>query len=290
MGTQKIKTNKFLLFALLPLTCFGIIESFLLPSFTAYSRENNSSKEKKENLDCYKNYEKYKEAEAYCNAVVNSKFVNHEKIWRNLTAIVEHNKDLKWENDEVNSRVLVTVWAKRKRYTDEKDEPKGETTAQREIWVTVFPDLHRFCKKYKRHEEIALRYRLNQVLGLAPEEHDDNDKEKKRSVIEIWVEPKDLFRPTPDPEITDSEAELNFPQPYSFMFVSNKYKLWFLNQLMTNDYPWTKLGYTYDWGNKADWKEIDPERPANVGLSEFIIRKGAPIKIHSINTAKNYCS
>ena len=167
-----------------------------------------------------------------------------------------------------------------------------ETTAKKEIWVTAVPDLYDFChnyydkKKDKGSEVKLLPYRLNQVLGLAPEKKEDYEK---RLLVEIWVEPKYLFRPTPDPEITDREAELDFSQSYSsILFISYKHKLWFLNQLITNRNPWTKLGYTYDWGNKEDWNGIEPERPEieNVGLSEFIIREDAPIKIHSINKAE----
>ena len=284
-----MKTKKFLLFALLPLTCFGIIEIFMLPFFRAYSRETNNSNSKVENFKCDKDYpvppneEVYPDPEAYCDAVVNSKIARKEKIWRNLTPIVGYNTELEWENKKVNSRVLVTTWKNPKRYK------KGEiTTAHREIWVTVVPELKTFCQKYHKNKstQIKLPHRINQVLGLPPETQENY---KKRRLVEIWVEPKDLFRPTPDPEISDREAELDFPQTYSLMFVSYKYKFWFLNQLMTNDNPWTKLGYTYDWGNKDDWNEIDADRPENVGLSEFIIREKAPIKIHSINKAKDYC-
>lgn len=305
-----MKINKFLLFALLPLTCFSVIEIFLLPFRAAYSRENNISKEKKENFTCEKYYKlhsnekkgdsnqkevdsnkqvSYPEAQDYCHALTNTKIATYKKIWRNLTVIDENNTKLSWENknDKVNRRVLVISWKDPKSY---KDKEGQIITSQRDVWVTVVPELHDFCKKYNRHEEIRLPYRLNQVLGLAPETNDDY---QKRKLVEIWVKPKDLFRPTPDPEITDREAELYFPQSYSqYLFVSHKYKLWFLNQLMTNNYPWTKLGYTYDWGNKDDWDGIDPKipkRPANVGLSEFIIRKDAPIKIKAIHKAKDYC-
>ena len=297
MGTQNIKTKKNLLFTLLPLTCFGIIEMFMLPFFRAYSRETNNSNSKIDNSKCYQKYQVhpvpkvppekrvYPYAEAYCDAVVNSKIVTDEKIWRNLTPIVGYNEKLEWENGKVNSRVLVTTWKNPKRYK------KGEiTTAHREIWVTVVPELKTFCQKYHKNKstQIKLPHRINQVLGLPPETQENY---KKRRLVEIWVEPKDLFRSTPNPEITDNEAELDFPQPYSLVSISYEYKHWFLNQLMTNDNPWTRLGYTYDWGNEGDWhwRKIDPERPANAGLSEFIIREDAPIKIKSIHEAEDYC-
>ena len=45
-----------------------------------------------------------------------------------------------------------------------------------------------------------------------------------------------------------------------------------------NGYPWTRLGYTYDWGNPK----------GEVGLSEFIIKSGATIKIHSVIGTLDY--
>lgn len=43
-------------------------------------------------------------------------------------------------------------------------------------------------------------------------------------------------------------------------------------------YPWTRLGYTYDWGNAK----------SRVGLSEFVIRKGARLTVHSVSTTEGY--
>jgi hypothetical protein len=46
-------------------------------------------------------------------------------------------------------------------------------------------------------------------------------------------------------------------------------------------YPWTQLGYTYDW---------DPKNKTHIGLSEFIISSNRTIylnKIYSINDYLN---
>ena len=280
-----MKRNNFLLFALLPLICFSVIEIFLLALFPAYSRQNKISESKSIDSQCYQDYpeSQYPEAKAYCHALVNTKIAESEEIWRNLTPIVGYNKKLRWENNKVNSRVLVVTWTSWDGY--EKNIGKSIPT-QRDVWVTVVPELKNFCTEYDNSRKIALPYRLNQVLGLRPEKP---ERYKQRKLAQIWVEPKYLFRPTPDPEITDREAELDFPQSNPFMVISYQYKYWFLNQLMTNNYPWTKLGYTYDWGKHSDWNKIDPSRPTNVGLSEFIIREGAPIKIHSVSNVEDYC-
>ncbi len=144
----------------------------------------------------------------------------------------------------------------------------------REVWVTAVPELRNFCNKYAGMTKLTLR--LEQLLGLPP----NNGKTR---FIEMWVLPSDLFRPSPDPEITDREAELDFPHSNRFLTVSAKHIKWFndlkSNSYGENGYPWTRLGYTYDWGN--------PE--SDIGLSEFVIRAGAIVEIHSISKIEDYC-
>ena len=48
--------------------------------------------------------------------------------------------------------------------------------------------------------------RLEKLLGLPP-------NSGKTKFVEIWVRPQDLFRPSPDPEITDCVAELDCLKP-----------------------------------------------------------------------------
>ena len=89
-----------------------------------------------------------------------------------------------------------------------------------------------------------------------------------------------FFRPSPDPEINDTQAQLDFPEN-----VSTEYMNW-INNLKnssygSNGYPWTRLGYTYDWAGKSQ---------NHVGLSEYVIKKGSLIKIHDTVSTAEYCS
>jgi len=265
-----MKAKKYLLLALLSLIGFSITEIFLVSLLPAGAEQHDTS-----DFKCYQKYpeSQYPEAQAYCHGLANTKIAKPEQIWRGLTAI-----------DKSKNRVLVVTWTTSDRY----DENTKFMENTRDTWVTVVPELQNFCQKY-HHDmtgKVALPYRINQVLGLPPEKEEIY---KKRKFVEIWVKPKDLFRPTPDPEITDTEAELGFI-PNWFRPISDSYKYWFLNQLMTNNYPWTKLGYTYDWGKRSDWKKIDAHRPANVGLSEFIIKAKATIEVDFVWTVEDYCS
>ena len=44
-------------------------------------------------------------------------------------------------------------------------------------------------------------------------------------------------------------------------------------------YPWTQLGYTYDW---------NPENKSHVGLSEFVIGENKNIVIKAIYSTNDY--
>jgi hypothetical protein len=114
-------------------------------------------------------------------------------------------------------------------------------------------------------ERDHLPLRLEQLLGLPP-------AKGYTKFVELWVDPDDLFRPSPDPEVTDTVAQLDFPAG-----VSAEHRSWYEENLNTT-YPWTRLGYTYDWGNPA----------SEVGLSEFVIRKGAAVTIRSVTPTNAY--
>lgn len=206
----------------------------------------------------------------YRAAVEDAKTAEPNEICRNLTAIVSYNESLVWREKNSIRQVLVVTWT-----WNQYDQQVGQTIcAPKEIWVTAVPELKNFCQALKLKED-ALNLRLEQLLGLPP-------GKGKTTMVEIWASPADLYRPSPDPEITDQETELDFPNSW-FMTVTQPYVQWFDSLKATsygeNGYPWTRLGYTYDWGN--------PE--SEVGLSEFVIRSGASIEIQSATITGDYC-
>ena len=59
------------------------------------------------------------------------------------------------------------------------------------------------------------------------------------------------------------------------------FKNWFDDQASKsytgeNPHPWTRLGYTYDWGSNAD----------KYGLSEFIVVPGSPMEVRFTRNLK----
>jgi len=88
-----------------------------------------------------------------------------------------------------------------------------------------------------------------------------------------------MFRPSPDLEIDDTVASLDFP-----VGTPQEHIDWFDNLKATSygddGYPWTRLGYTYDW--YPDMTDI--------GLSEFVIRKGTTVMVESVSAQDAYCT
>lgn len=212
----------------------------------------------------------------YLQAVKNAENATEENISRRLTPILQSNKELIWRANGNDRQVLVATWTTHRSYF-----PNPGTTYQEKftVWVTAAPELKKFCIEHGPGEgNSSLPRRLEQLLGLPP-------NSGHKYVVELWVDPDDLFRPSADPEVTDYEAQLEFPDVRGYMSVSDQYQQWYKTTAAARyrptsgpAYPWTRLGYTYDWGNAE----------TRVGLSEFVIREGAELTVHSVNTTENY--
>jgi len=242
----------------------------------------------------------------YSSAVYDARTVTSAKISRNLTPIVSDNRELIWENGVAGSRVLVLSWIKSSdaKYYDGTLDPAcgvGATNCivKADLWVTVAPEMKNYFPG-----TMPQPIRIAQLLGVPPEY-----AEEERSMVELWVAPGDMFRPCPDPEITDRECQTAFPADPFRSFASTElvrategpgwnvfmnYTGWFNNRKnylydnarnypASEPYPWTRLGYTYDWGSSN-----------HVGLSEFVVhgRKqsgaGIPVGIRTIKRTTDY--
>jgi hypothetical protein len=202
----------------------------------------------------------------YQNSVEDAMIAKPAEVCSNLTAVVESNTDLIWQGEEGSKKVLVVALTK---YAS--SYPVGETvcTSWGETWVTVVPEIQAFFQN-NVGADANLTLRTLQVLGLPP-------NCSSTYFVELWVSPDQLFRPTPDNEITDTTAQLNFPTS-----ATSEYKDWFNGNIVYSyfpeKYPWTRLGYTYDWGN--------PTSP--FGLSEFVLKQNSTVTVKSVNTIDSY--
>lgn len=208
---------------------------------------------------------------AYQAAVADAKIAEPDEVSRQLIAIRPDNPRLVWQAQ--SQRLLVLTWTDWNGYDDKTGQ---SVTATRPVWVTTAPELQQFCRaNHALGADLPLR--LEQLLGLPP-------STGKNRFVELWVRPASLFRPSADPEITDHEAEPDFLRNADLLTINPQHVHWY-NELKTQSYvagkgyPWTRLGYSYDWGN--------PD--SEVGLSEFVIKPGSDMLVHAVSSIESYC-
>jgi len=212
---------------------------------------------------------------AYYAGVTDAKDVQSSEVASNLLMISASNKDLV---RDAEGRVLVASWKSQRSSTRLGFAANigKEMEVPDMVWITVAPQLKNILKDHNL-DSANLKVRVEQLLGLPPYGFSDR-------FIQLWVYPQDLFRPCPDSEISDNKCDTSFPAnvsaDYKVLFEDIKKSTWGTG----NDpqgfmpYPWTSLGYTYDWGVKK----------GHIGASEFIVKKGAKVKVESITTTVAY--
>lgn len=118
--------------------------------------------------------------------------------------------------------------------------------------------------------------RINQLLGLPPVNSQSNTH-----VAQLWVPAERLYRPAGNPSITTTTTGSALVEG-----VSEEYINWFNNYIIFAyyrpltaptqfHYPWTRLGYTYDWAPGA----------SRVGVSEYVLKAGTGCWVENMTTA-----
>jgi hypothetical protein len=201
------------------------------------------------------------------------------------------NSSLVWKGQPGASAVLTASFTKAVYYPSVGQEIPAGT----DLWVTPVPEM-----KTEITAGVAGNYSLNpalaasKYLGLPPDNTND-------SIVELWVDPPYLLRPAINSDITAHSAETEFPvslqviptpataltpktSPGPGYGPAPDYVTWFLERESSiytapgGSYPWTGLGYTYNWANPTD----------PVGASEFVIPKGSPVTVKSVTPVGSY--
>jgi hypothetical protein len=157
---------------------------------------------------------------------------------------------------------------------------KGTLKTDREMWVTGVPEVRDRCRAF----DGDVLARLHQLLGLTPVTPGET---AYFSTIRVRV--SDLFRPAPDPRIdTKFPCENTSSVTCGNDFPSDatpEHRAWIaLSGLglhrWPDGYPWTHLGYTYDWGAREKFA---------YGASEYIVRKDANVEVLDAVSYDVYC-
>lgn len=159
-------------------------------------------------------------------------------------------------------------------------------TAAAETWVTVEPNLRQFCQAFVRDrkpDEAKLTQRLEQRLGLSP-------SSSKTDFVRLRLDhpgSDTIFRPCVDSAADHANCSVGpppaTPQNYQQWFNQQFYSSY--GQSLIGEFPWTSLGYTFDWAS-APGKQPPFQR---FGESEFVIHKDAQIEILEALATAQYC-
>ena len=200
--------------------------------------------------------------EQYAAAVKSAKDLSSDDI--HPLVLIDGGSDLATLSGD-NSQVILVTWHNN---PDAFKDGQNITHTDKVIWA--FTDKE-FVKWFRENHEKVDNWdvRLKQVIGMPPET-------KNNYFTVFWANVNDVFRPAYYPEINSGYMNTAFSNTLEEDDSENAmwFKDWFKKTNATiysqnGGYPWTRLGYTYDWGN--------PD--SKYGLSEFIVKEGAQIEV-----------
>lgn len=158
--------------------------------------------------------------------------------------------------DEGGERVLLLTWHD----YDDACEPGGPVpSGGGEIWATSLGEMTAW---YREHHDGVVDWNLRfaQLLGV-------HANEGYTRFTGFWVSPEDVIRPAYVTDVT-LQMENGYDQ-----LQEGLYKDWFDQNILwsyfESDYPWTRLGYTYDWSGGA----------SEYGLTEFLISDSSQTEV-----------
>ena len=158
------------------------------------------------------------------------------------------------------------------------------TQGERPLWVTLAGEVQARCRTWNLHGD-ALRRRIEQLLGLPM---DPPPAYRGVAFVEFRVARASLERPCLGITADDARRPVCTltALPATPVALRN-----FVAQQMADSYvvdnpqgpgyPYTRLGYTYDWAPSAD--------AGHYGASEFIVAAASTLTATALYSADDYC-
>ncbi len=198
----------------------------------------------------------------YESAMVDAVFADADEILP-LVTLTEDSDMVTF--DERGEKVLMLSWH---RYPESYVAGEVFTCTYGEIWVFTDKEiLNWYNTEGKGVEDYTLR--LEQLIGL-PEE------KAYTHISAFWVDTSELIRPAYQPDVTKQVTAADLDGS-----AIGDYADWFDGNIIwsyfDSAYPWTRLGYTYDWADGTD----------EYGLTEFIILPNSEVEVEwTVTTAE----
>ena len=198
----------------------------------------------------------------YEEGIEDAVFADDDEIME-LVSLTKEDKRVEWDDE---GRVLLLTLHN---YPD--SYPTGETVTLEwgVVWAFVEKDMETaYAKEAKYGEDSDLI--LKQLIGLPPDG-------EYSTVTGFWVDPKDVVRPAYQKDPTDGSMTNELPED-----VDADFKEWFdgniLDSYFYGAYPWTRLGYTYNWSGHG----------SEYGVTEFLIKQGTEVEVVFTESADEF--
>lgn len=214
-------------------------------------------------------------SELYKNAILDAMVADDSEIIDTLWALTPENTSLQWKTIKGKPHVLMASFM-----SFPSSYPVGDsiTTTWGESWLFIPQQMKkRIGSSFSPTSDTTMR--ICQLLGLPPANERSNTH-----IAEIWVNPERLSRPAGSRAITTktTAAALSNGNPENFISWFNNYIVFAYYRTLSTatdyHYPWTRLGYTYDWAPGA--KEV--------GLSEYVMQSSSGAWVQSVSKVGNY--
>lgn len=211
----------------------------------------------------------------YQNAILDAMVADSSEVVDTLWQISKENTALQWKTINGKDYVLLASFM---RYPESYPEGDSITNVWGESWVFIPQQMKaRIGNKLDGTSDTTMR--ICQLLGLPPANERSNTH-----IAELWVNPERLYRPAGNPNIDTRTAGAVLSND-----VSATYNTWFNNYILFAyyrtlsgsadfHYPWTRLGYTYDWA---------PDNP-EVGLSEYVLQVSSGAWVEHVSPVESY--
>lgn len=171
-----------------------------------------------------------------------------------------------------------TAWA------EGKEGQAVTIDSQYGLWISVEPELKAICRAYPREQVVE---RLHHLLGLKPATESDRNARFVRFTVK---EPQatgptgqSIFRPcaNPDPTATQCGNQIKGTPDYVSWFANQQVFSYQVNgEMKRTGYPWTRLGYTYNWA---------PDAADIRGVQEYVVPDKTVVTVTEIVKPEDYC-
>lgn len=210
--------------------------------------------------------------ERYNASIKDAMVADSSEITNTLWPITSTNSNLQWKTINGKQYVLMATFM---RFPSSYPAGDSITTTWGEAWLFIPSQMKsRIAAGFTAGSDTIMR--ICQLLGLPPVNSRSNTH-----IATMWVPAARLYRPAGNPDVsttTTGAALLNT--------VSADFSTWFNNYIIfayyhtlqsATDfhYPWTRLGYTYDWAPDAN----------EVGLSEYVLPASSGCWVEQVGTA-----